>query len=163
MASYFHKRWGFTQCVENSTTELPHWLLQQKGLHSIILQGVVDGKGLFCSVLCAGVAWSVHDAQVLRLSTLWDFVARGGLYRTCTQIIGGKTLASTCWGILPALCRNGSSTYFLTKAGWQGNSKPTIGKHPGPRLQLKMHSGDLWAGGTAWWRETTATLNWWSP
>ncbi|XP_073474162.1 uncharacterized protein [Aquarana catesbeiana] len=60
----------------------------RKGWHSIILQGVVDGKGLFWNVN-VGEPGSLHDARVLRLSTFWDWVCQGGLYPVCTNNICG--------------------------------------------------------------------------
>ncbi|KAJ4928607.1 hypothetical protein JOQ06_004237 [Pogonophryne albipinna] len=59
-----------------------------KGWHSIFLQGVVDGKGLFWNVF-AGMPGSLHDAQVLRLSTLWELASRGNYLPACTRNIGG--------------------------------------------------------------------------
>ncbi|KAJ4919907.1 hypothetical protein JOQ06_014259, partial [Pogonophryne albipinna] len=57
-----------------------------KGWHAIILQGVVDGKGHFWNVF-AGMPGSVHDAQVLRLSSLWELASRGNYSPPCTRNI----------------------------------------------------------------------------
>lgn len=49
-----------------------------KGWHSIVLQAVVDGTGLFWDV-CAGSQGSVHDAKVLRQSHMWQCGTSGNL------------------------------------------------------------------------------------
>nr|XP_054590279.1 uncharacterized protein LOC129154569 [Nothobranchius furzeri] len=59
IASYFESRWGW-------------W-------HSLIVQAVVDGKGLFRNVF-AGLPGSMHDARVLRLSSIWDLASCGNLF-----------------------------------------------------------------------------------
>uniref|UniRef100_A0A672GSN4 DDE Tnp4 domain-containing protein n=1 Tax=Salarias fasciatus TaxID=181472 RepID=A0A672GSN4_SALFA len=75
MSAYFHSRWGLAQCVGAiDGSHIPIIAPQdfhcdyfnRKGWHSIILQAVVDGRGLFWSV-SAGMPGSVHDARVLRL------------------------------------------------------------------------------------------------
>ena len=74
MAAYIEQKWGLPQCVGSiDGSHIPIIAPQEchvdyfnrKGWHSIILQGVVDGKGLFWSV-CAGMPGSMHDARVLR-------------------------------------------------------------------------------------------------
>ncbi|XP_054599295.2 uncharacterized protein [Nothobranchius furzeri] len=88
IASYFESRWGLPQCVgaidgshipiiahRNFHTDY----FNQKGWHSLILQAVDDGKGLFWNVF-AGLPWSMHDARVLRLSSIWDLASRGNLF-----------------------------------------------------------------------------------
>lgn len=62
----------------------------RKGWHSIILQGVVDGKGLFWNVF-AGLPGSLHDARVLRLSKLWELASQGNHFPAHTRNIGGET------------------------------------------------------------------------
>ncbi|XP_073488862.1 uncharacterized protein [Aquarana catesbeiana] len=73
MADYFENRWGLPQCVGAidgshiqiiAPQEYHTDYFNRKGWHSIILQGVVDGKGLF---------WNVN----------------GGLYPVCTKNICG--------------------------------------------------------------------------
>ena len=59
----------------------------RKGWHSIILQGVVDGKGLFWNRF-AELPGNLHDAQVLRLSSLWELTSRGNHFPACTRNIG---------------------------------------------------------------------------
>ncbi|XP_034053623.1 protein ANTAGONIST OF LIKE HETEROCHROMATIN PROTEIN 1-like [Gymnodraco acuticeps] len=97
MADYTENRWGLPQCVGAIDGSHIHILAPQenhcdyfncKGWHSIILQGVVDGKGLFWKVF-AGMPGSLHDAQVLRLSTLWELASRGNYFPACTRNIGG--------------------------------------------------------------------------
>ncbi|XP_056102071.1 uncharacterized protein LOC130081126 [Rhinichthys klamathensis goyatoka] len=98
MAAYFENRLGLPQCVGAidgshipiiiAPKEYHYDCFNRKGWHSIILQGVVDGKGLFWSVY-AGMAGSLHDARVLRLSTLWELVEHGSLYPACTRNISG--------------------------------------------------------------------------
>ncbi|XP_042629302.1 protein ANTAGONIST OF LIKE HETEROCHROMATIN PROTEIN 1-like [Cyprinus carpio] len=78
MAAYIENRWGLPQCIGAiDGSHIPIIAPQdyhcdyfnRKGWHSIILQGVVDGKGLFWNVF-TGLPGSLHDARVLRLSTL---------------------------------------------------------------------------------------------
>ncbi|XP_077319420.1 uncharacterized protein LOC143941255 [Lithobates pipiens] len=97
MADYFENRWGLPQCVcAIDGSHIPIIAPQEyhtdyfnrKGWHSIILQGVVDGKGLFWNVN-VGKPRSLHDARVLRLSTFWNWVGQGGLYPVCTKNICG--------------------------------------------------------------------------
>ncbi|KAJ4918813.1 hypothetical protein JOQ06_022154 [Pogonophryne albipinna] len=97
MAAYTENRWGLPQCVGAiDGSHIPILAPQenhcdyfnQKGWHAIILQGVVDGKGHFWNVF-AGMPGSMHDAQVLRLSTLWELASRGDYFPPCTRDIGG--------------------------------------------------------------------------
>ncbi|XP_070412035.1 uncharacterized protein [Nothobranchius furzeri] len=97
MADYFETRWGVPQCVGAiDGSHIPIIALQgfhtdyfnRKGWHSIILQGIVDGRGMFWNVN-AGQPGSLHDARVLRLSTFWDLVAHGQLHPTSTKNIEG--------------------------------------------------------------------------
>lgn len=97
MAAYNEKRWGLPQCIGAiDGSHIPIIAPQdyhcdyynRKGWHSIILQGVVDGKGLFWNVF-TGLPGSLHDARVLRLSTLWEFASRGNHKPAYTRNIGG--------------------------------------------------------------------------
>uniref|UniRef100_A0A8C9WQ70 DDE Tnp4 domain-containing protein n=1 Tax=Sander lucioperca TaxID=283035 RepID=A0A8C9WQ70_SANLU len=80
MAAYTESRWG------NPAYHCDYF--NRKGWHSIIPQGVVDGKGLFWNVF-AGLPGSLHDARVLRLSTLWELASRGNYFPASTRNIGG--------------------------------------------------------------------------
>lgn len=97
MATYFENRWGLPQCVGAiDGSHIPiiaprdyHCdFFNRKGWHSIILQGVVDGRGLFWNVY-TGMAGSLHDARVLRLSALWELVEHGRLYPANKRNVGG--------------------------------------------------------------------------
>ena len=97
MAAYTENRWGIPQCVGAiDGLHIPILAPQEdhcgyfnhKGWHSIILQGVVDGKGLFWNVF-AGLPGSLCDARVLRLSTLWELASRGKHFPAYTRNIGG--------------------------------------------------------------------------
>ena len=97
MAEYFENRWGLPQCVGAidgshipiiAPQEYHTDYFNRKGWHFIILQAVMDGKGLFWNVN-VGKPGSLHDARVLRLSTLWDWVGQGGLYPVSTKNICG--------------------------------------------------------------------------
>uniref|UniRef100_A0A1A8CC85 Zgc:113227 n=1 Tax=Nothobranchius kadleci TaxID=1051664 RepID=A0A1A8CC85_NOTKA len=88
IASYFESRWGLPQCVgaiDGSHIPIiaPRTFhtdyFNRKGWHSLILQAVVDGKGLFWNVF-AGLPGSMHDARVLRLSSIWHLASRGNLF-----------------------------------------------------------------------------------
>ncbi|KAA8578346.1 hypothetical protein FQN60_007130, partial [Etheostoma spectabile] len=97
IATFFHNRWRIPQCVGAidgshipiiAPEEYPRDYFNRKGWHSIILQGVVDGRGLFWDV-CVGYAGSVHDARVLRQSNLWDQLSDGELLGQNKKIISG--------------------------------------------------------------------------
>ncbi|XP_034019547.1 protein ANTAGONIST OF LIKE HETEROCHROMATIN PROTEIN 1-like [Thalassophryne amazonica] len=96
MAAYFENRWGLPQCV--GAIDGSHIAPQEyhcdyfncKGWHSVILQGVVDGKRLFWNVF-TGLPGSLHDAKVLRLSTHWELATEGNRFRSHTRNIGGVT------------------------------------------------------------------------
>ncbi|XP_058478698.1 uncharacterized protein zgc:113227 [Solea solea] len=97
MAAYNEKRWGLPHCVGAiDGSHIPIIAPQdyhcdyfnRKGWHSIILQGVVDGKGLFWNVF-SGLPESCHDARVLRLSALWELASRGNHFPAHTRNIGG--------------------------------------------------------------------------
>ncbi|XP_067302878.1 uncharacterized protein [Pseudorasbora parva] len=97
MAAYIENRWGLPQCIGAiDGAHIPIIAPQDhhcdyfncKGWHSIILQGVVDGKGLFWNVF-TGLPGSLHDAQVLRLSTLWELASHGNHIPADTRNIGG--------------------------------------------------------------------------
>lgn len=94
-ALYFEDRWGFTQCVgaiDGSHKPIitpPQYhmdYLNRKGWHSMILQGVVDGKGLFWNAFPSQPG-SLQDAHVLRLSTLWELASHGSLFTSHTKNI----------------------------------------------------------------------------
>ena len=100
MAAYIEQKWGLPQCVGSiDGSHIPIIAPQEchvdyfnrKGWHSIILQGVVDGKGLFWSV-CAGMPGSMHDARVLRTSRMWELMERGRLFPACTRNIYGANV-----------------------------------------------------------------------
>ncbi|XDV26008.1 hypothetical protein PO909_029822 [Leuciscus waleckii] len=97
MATYFECRWGLPQCVGAfdgshipilGPEEYHIEYFNRKGWHSIILQAVVDGRGLFWNVFL-GAPGNLHDARVLRLSGLWDLVDRGLLLPDVTKNICG--------------------------------------------------------------------------
>ena len=97
IATFFRNHWRMPQCVGAidgshipiiAPEEYPRDYFNRKGWHSIILQGVVDGKGLFWDV-CVGYAGSVHDARVLRHSHLWELVNDGELFGKNKMAISG--------------------------------------------------------------------------
>ena len=45
----------------------------RKGYYSLLMQGVCDGNGKFCSVSC-GYPGSIHDARMLRMSSFYEGV-----------------------------------------------------------------------------------------
>ena len=97
MATFFNNRWRAPQCVgaiDGSHIPIiapelyPRDYHNRKGWHSIILQAVVDGKGLFWDV-CVGYPGSVHDARVLKQSHLWEVVSDGQFFSQHTVNISG--------------------------------------------------------------------------
>ena len=89
MATFFNNKWRVPQCVGAidgthipivAPLQFPRDYHNRKSFHSIILQAVVDGKGLFWDV-CVGYPGSVHDARVLKQSQFWDMVGDGQLFR----------------------------------------------------------------------------------
>ncbi|XP_008403992.1 putative nuclease HARBI1 [Poecilia reticulata] len=96
MAAYFENCWGLPHCVGAidgshipiiAPTTYHSDFFNQKGWHSLILQGVVDGWGLFWNI-CVGMPGSLHDARVLRLSSLWELATHGNLFPLHTKEIG---------------------------------------------------------------------------
>ncbi|XP_061565182.1 uncharacterized protein LOC133419782 [Cololabis saira] len=97
LATFFHNRWRVPQCVGAidgshlpiiAPEEHARDYYNRKGWHSVILQAVVDGKGLFWDV-CVGFAGSVHDARVLRQSDLWEVLGDGELLSQKKVTISG--------------------------------------------------------------------------
>ncbi|XP_061599578.1 uncharacterized protein LOC133462376 [Cololabis saira] len=100
IAAYNESRWGMPHCVGAidgshipiiAPKDYHNDYFNRKGWHSIILQGVVDGKGLFWNVF-AGPAGSTHDARVLRLSNLWELASRENLFPANFRNIGGTNV-----------------------------------------------------------------------
>ncbi|KAK6493735.1 protein ANTAGONIST OF LIKE HETEROCHROMATIN PROTEIN 1-like, partial [Huso huso] len=97
MSDYFDRRWGVPQCVGAiDGSHIPiiapqHYhcdYFNRKGWHSIILQAVVDGKGHFWD-LNVGFPGSVHDARVLKNSTLWTLASSNRLFPNIIRNISG--------------------------------------------------------------------------
>uniref|UniRef100_A0A667Z7W3 DDE Tnp4 domain-containing protein n=1 Tax=Myripristis murdjan TaxID=586833 RepID=A0A667Z7W3_9TELE len=104
MAAYMENRWGLPHCVGAiDGSHIPIIVPQQyhtdyfnhKGWHSLILQAVVDGKGKFWNVF-AGLPGSLHDARVLRLSTLNIGAVTAGYY-----ILGNSAYPLQKWLLKP--------------------------------------------------------------
>uniref|UniRef100_A0A3B3R9Y3 DDE Tnp4 domain-containing protein n=1 Tax=Paramormyrops kingsleyae TaxID=1676925 RepID=A0A3B3R9Y3_9TELE len=98
MATFFEQRFRLPQCISAidgkhihiiSPTDYHTEYFNWKGWHSIVLQGVVDGRGLFWHV-SAGYPGSMHDARVLHVSELWDRVEQGLLFPNQTKNIAGQ-------------------------------------------------------------------------
>ncbi|XP_034036739.1 protein ANTAGONIST OF LIKE HETEROCHROMATIN PROTEIN 1-like [Thalassophryne amazonica] len=99
MAACFENRWGLPHCVGAiGGSHIPITAPQDchcdyvnhEGWHSIILQGVVDGKGLWWNIF-TGQPGSLDAANVLRMSTLWELANRGNYFPAHTRNIGGVT------------------------------------------------------------------------
>lgn len=88
MAFYFESKWGLPQCVGAiDCVHVPiiapkHFQKDScnpRGWHSMIVQAVVDGEGMFWNVF-ASLSGSMDNASVLRLSTLWELASHGNLF-----------------------------------------------------------------------------------
>ncbi|XP_062409995.1 uncharacterized protein zgc:113227 [Sardina pilchardus] len=97
MATFFSERWGVPQCVGAidgshipiiAPEDYASDYFNRKGWHSVVLQGVVNGKGQFWDV-CVGFPGSVHDARVLKQSELWERLGDGQILNTHTVNISG--------------------------------------------------------------------------
>ena len=97
MATFFNNRWRAPQCVGAidgthipivAPLQFPRDYHNRKSFHSIILQAVVDGKGLFWDV-CVGYPGSVHDARVLKQSQFWDMVGDGQFFQQNIATVSG--------------------------------------------------------------------------
>ncbi|KAK7938683.1 hypothetical protein WMY93_002009 [Mugilogobius chulae] len=100
MAAFIENRWGLPQrigAVDGShipiilSGDFSVDFYNRKGFHSVILQGVVDGRGLFWSVN-AGQAESLHHARVLRLSSLWEKANSGVFSETGARQVEGVNM-----------------------------------------------------------------------
>ncbi|KAK2863754.1 hypothetical protein Q7C36_002908 [Tachysurus vachellii] len=97
MSTFFNNRWRVPQCVGAidgthipiiAREDRPQDYYNRKGWHSVVLQAVVDGKGLLWDV-CVGYPGSVHDARVLRQSHLWEVLSDGELLGQTKVTISG--------------------------------------------------------------------------
>lgn len=94
MATFFNNRWRVPQRVDAiGGSHMPiiapeEYPRMAKNWHSVVLQAVVDGKGLFWDV-CVGFPGSVHEARVLRQSHLWKILSGGQLLRPNIVSISG--------------------------------------------------------------------------
>ncbi|XP_027011351.2 protein ANTAGONIST OF LIKE HETEROCHROMATIN PROTEIN 1 [Tachysurus fulvidraco] len=100
MSTFFNNRWRVPQCVGAidgthipiiAPEDRPQDYYNRKGWHSVVLQAVVDGKGLLWDV-CVGYPGSVHDARVLRQSHLWEVLSDGELLGQTKVTISGYDL-----------------------------------------------------------------------
>lgn len=136
MATFFDNRWGAPQCVgaiDGSHIPIlapevfPRDFHNRKGWHSIILQGVVDGKGLFWDV-CVGFPGSVHDARVLRQSHFWEIVNDGQFFKQHTVNIAGRDvghyiIGDPAYPLQPWLMKPFSDTGRLTQEQHNYNAR----------------------------------------
>ncbi|XP_057681077.1 uncharacterized protein LOC130909040 [Corythoichthys intestinalis] len=99
-AQYFEQRWGLPQCIGAvDGSHIPILAPQQyhteyfnrKGWYSIVLQAVVDGRGLIWNAY-TGQPGSLHDARVLRLSALWELAERGRVFSQEYMSVGGQNV-----------------------------------------------------------------------
>lgn len=97
MALYFNRRWRMPQChgaIGGShipiipPEEYPRDYVNRKGWHSIVLQAVVDGKGIFWDV-CVGYCGSVHDSRVLSQSDISGKITDQNLFGRHKVTIAG--------------------------------------------------------------------------
>ncbi|XP_077373730.1 uncharacterized protein LOC144016442 [Festucalex cinctus] len=107
--------WGLPRCVGAidgahipiiAPQENHRDYVNANGWHSIILQGVADGKGLFWSA-CAGMAGGLRHAQAIRETSLWEAAERGGL-EPGYYILGDRAYPLKPW-LLKAFRRDGGA------------------------------------------------------
>nr|XP_033932532.1 protein ALP1-like [Pseudochaenichthys georgianus] len=97
MATFFNNSWRAPQCVgaiDGSHIPIlepenyPKDYYNRQGWHSVVLQAVVDGRGMYWDV-CVGDPGSVHDARVLKQSNLWVAISDGVLLGQNQMAISG--------------------------------------------------------------------------
>lgn len=100
ISTHFSNRWGAPQCVGAidgshieiiAPSEYPRDYVNRKGFHSIILQAVIDGKGIFWDV-CVGFPGTVHDSRVLTQSWLGEMVSDGAFFQQNISTISGRDI-----------------------------------------------------------------------
>ena len=110
----FENRWGFLQVVGAiDGTHIPiikSDYFNRKGFYSIIMQAVVDSRGLF---LDAYIGWpgKVHDARVLVNSTLYKKMLKKDVLPNWTRQLGGVEiplliLGDPAYPLLPWLMKS---------------------------------------------------------
>ncbi|XP_051918103.1 uncharacterized protein LOC127598335 [Hippocampus zosterae] len=115
-AAEIEASWGLPRCVGAiqgshipiiAPQENHRDYINARGWHSIILQGVVDGKGLFWST-CAGMAGGLRHARALRESPLWE-MAEQGRFDPSFYILGDSAYPLKPW-LLKAFRQDGALT-----------------------------------------------------
>nr|XP_023654070.1 protein ANTAGONIST OF LIKE HETEROCHROMATIN PROTEIN 1-like [Paramormyrops kingsleyae] len=136
MAEFFNNQWGVPQCVGVikgshvpilAPEEFASDYFNDKGWHSIFLQGTVDGKGQFWDV-CVGFPGSVHTAKVLQQSDLWDRLQDGNLLGQHKITIAGHDvghylIGDPAYPLLKWLLKPFADTELLAHPHQRFNSK----------------------------------------
>ncbi|XP_061919297.1 uncharacterized protein LOC133660681 [Entelurus aequoreus] len=128
MAAGVEQSWGLPRCIGAidaahipiiAPTERHGDYVNEGGWHSIILQGVVDGRGRFWSA-CVGTAGSLDEEEALRMSSLWQVAEQGTFSPPCARngagvtagyyILGDAAYPSKSWLLRPFLDDDGQLT-----------------------------------------------------
>ncbi|XP_068706592.1 putative nuclease HARBI1 [Montipora foliosa] len=86
--------------------------------HDVAVQGIVDGRKIFLDIV-AGFPGSLHDARVLRNSSIYDRADRGDVLAAPIHVIGGHEIQ---------LYLVGDSAYPLSR--WLQKPYPEGTRHP---------------------------------
>lgn len=131
VATFFQNFWRIPQCVGAIDwscipiivpEEYPQEYYSHKEWQSVVLQAVVDGKGLFLDV-CVGYLWSGCNTRVL-----WHICGKSYVTRDCKANIWQScwTGLSDQWSVLPhaefaheALFRHWLMYFGRLKGGWR--------------------------------------------
>lgn len=92
----------------------------RKGDHCIILQGICNDKKQFIDIYC-GVAGSVHDARVLKKSSIYDSCQQRSLEPQLHVLLGDSAYPSLAW-LVPPFRDNGNLTQMQREFNFRHSS-----------------------------------------
>lgn len=125
-----------------------------KGWHSVTLQSVVDGMDMFWNVF-AGLPGSLHDACVLRLSTLWELASCRNFLPAHIRSIGVLNTGYYILGDTAYPLQGWLETFLWHWAPEEQNSSCSIKKIHWARLVVENVFGCVVS-----WKEMSVMSNW---